>query len=69
MKYLPKRWKLAYSGLGFMGSFIDGQIVVDAATIQQARTKATQQLTIYLKIFSIGSKIKYKTIEKTDINF
>lgn len=69
MKYLPKRWTLAYYGLGFMGSFVEGQIVVDAATIQQARAKATQQLTIYLNIFSIGSKIKYKTIEKKDINF
>lgn len=65
--YYTKKEKarnLEYSGLGFMGSEIRGTLSVDAATIQQARTKATQQLTIYLRIFSMGDKIRFKTISK-----
>lgn len=69
MKYTLKTWTLEYSGLGFMCSEIRGTISVDAATIQQAKTKATQQLTIYLQIFSIGDKIKFRTISKKEIQF
>ena len=67
MTYNLKTWTLEYSGLGFMGSEIRGTLSVDASTIQQARTKATQQLTIYLRIFSIGDKIRFKTISKKDV--
>lgn len=69
MKYTLKTWTLEYSGLGFMGSEIRGTLSVDASTIQQARTKATQQLTIYLRIFSISDKIKFKTVNKKEIQF
>jgi hypothetical protein len=69
MKYTLKTWTLEYSGLGFMGSEIRGTLSVDASTIQQARTKATQQLTIYLRLFSVGDKIRFRTISKKELQF
>lgn len=66
-KYNIKRWTLAFEGLGFMESIKQGEVTVEAATLQIAKTKAKQILTIYQNIFSVGDKIKFSVIKKESI--
>lgn len=69
MKYNVKHWTLAFSGVGFMGTIKQGEICVDAATLQRAREKARTLLCVYHKIFNIGDKIKLTVKNKENIVF
>lgn len=69
MKYSVKHWTLAFSGVNFMGTIKQGEICVDAATLQIAREKARTLLCVYHRFFNIGDKIKLTVKNKENIVF